>query len=54
MTFLVLDLEKLITRNENCNILVFECLGCVEPRKIVIVTSKPITKLGLGLGIMPK
>jgi hypothetical protein len=51
--FLVLDLVKLRTRNEYCNIFILECLGFVESNIIMILTPRPIVKLGFGLGIMP-
>ncbi len=53
MAFFVLDLAKLKTRSETCNILVLLCLGAVEFSRIVIVTPMPIMKLRFGLGIMP-
>jgi hypothetical protein len=51
--FFVLDFARLGTRSEACNILVLECIGCVEPSRVVIMTPKPIAKLKFGLGIMP-
>jgi hypothetical protein len=33
--------------------LVLDCLGLIESSRIMIVTSKPIMKLGSSLGIMP-
>ncbi len=52
MVFFVLDLAKLKTRSEACNILVLKCLSLVEYGRIMIVTPKPIIKLEFGLGIM--
>jgi hypothetical protein len=48
VVFLILDLAKLKTNSEVCNILVLECLGLVESNKIIIVTLGPITKLRFG------
>ncbi len=53
MVFFVLDLAKLITRNEVCNILVLECLGLVESSRVMIMTPRPIAKLRFDLSIMP-
>ncbi len=53
MVFVVLDLAKLKTRSEAFNILVLKCLGLVEYGRVMIVTPKPIIKLGFGSGIMP-
>ncbi len=53
MAFFVLNWAKRRTRNEACNILVLKCLGPVEFNRVMIVTPKPITKLGFDLNIMP-
>jgi hypothetical protein len=53
MVLFVSSLTRLRTRSETCNILVLGCLGCVEPNRIMIMTPKPIVKLGFGFGIMP-
>ncbi len=52
MMFFVLDFARLGTWSEVCNILVLECIGCVEPNRVVIMTLKLIVKLSFGLGIM--
>jgi hypothetical protein len=41
------------TNKSQSNILVLKCLGLIESSSLVIVTHRPITKLGFGLGIMP-
>ncbi len=53
MVFFVFDLAKLRIRNEVCNIVILKCLGPIVYGRVMIVTPKPITKLGFGLGIMP-
>jgi hypothetical protein len=35
------------------NILVLKCLGLVDSNRLMIVTTKPIEKLGFDLAIMP-
>jgi hypothetical protein len=51
VAFFVSDFAKLRTRNEKCNILVLECLGPIEFSIVMIMTPKPIVKLGFD--IMP-
>ncbi len=53
MALLVVGLARLGTNSEACNVLVFGCFGRVEPNRIVIMTPKPIAKLGFDFGIMP-
>ncbi len=53
MALFVSNLAKLRTRSEACNILVLKCLGLVEFSRVVIVTPKPMAKLGFDLNIMP-
>jgi hypothetical protein len=53
VVFFVSNLAKLRTRSEARNILVLKCLSLVEFSKVVIVTPKPIAKLGFDLNIMP-
>ncbi len=53
VALLVVGPTRLETRSEACNILVLGCFGHVEPNRIMIVTPKPITKLGFGFGIIP-
>ncbi len=53
MAILILSFTRLGTRSETCNILVLKCLGHVEPNSVMIVSPKPIMKLGFGFSIMP-
>ncbi len=53
MVLLVVGPSRLKTKSETCNILVLECFGRVKPNRIVIMTPKPIAKLGFGFGIIP-
>jgi hypothetical protein len=34
-------------------ILVLECIGCVEPNRVVTITSKTMAKLRFGIVTMP-
>jgi hypothetical protein len=51
MALLVSSPTRLGTMNEASNILVLRCFGHVELSRIVIVTLKPIAKLGFGFCI---
>jgi hypothetical protein len=53
VALLITNFTRLGTRSETCNILVLRCLGHVERNRVVIVTCKPIMKLGFGFSIMP-
>lgn len=53
MTSFVSGLTRLREKNEDYNILVVRCIGCVEPSIVVMMTSKIMTKLKFGIGIMP-
>ncbi len=46
-------LTGLGTRSENNGILVLECIGCVEPNRVVMMMFKTMMKLGFGIGITP-
>jgi len=52
VALLISSFIRLGTRSESCNILVLRCLGHVEPNRVVIVTPKPIMKLGFSFNIM--
>jgi hypothetical protein len=39
------------TRSEACNILVLECIGCVEPSRVRIIMPKIMAKLRFGFDI---
>jgi hypothetical protein len=53
VAFLVSNLAKLKAKNVTCNIFILKCLSLIEFNRVMIVTPKPITKIGFGLGIMP-
>ncbi len=53
MALLISSFTRLGTRSETCNILVLRCFGHVEPNRVVIMTLKPIMKLGFDFSIMP-
>ncbi len=42
----------LFANGSQSNILVLKCLGLVESNGLVIVTHRPILKLGFGIGII--
>jgi hypothetical protein len=47
----VSSLTGLGTRSENNDILVLWCIGCVEPKRVVMTMFKTMMKLGFGIGI---
>jgi hypothetical protein len=53
VTFIILGPTRWGRMNDDCNILVLRCIGCVEPSRVVIMTSKTMVKLGFGIGITP-
>ncbi len=53
MALLVSSPIGLGTKSEASNILALSCLGHVELSRIMIITLRPIAKLGFGFGIMP-
>jgi hypothetical protein len=53
LALLTLGLIELGTKNEDCNLLVLGCIGCVELSKTVTMVSKTMVKLGFGVAIMP-
>lgn len=49
MAFFLSDLVKLETKRKACNILILKCLGYAESNRVMIMTPRPIAKLGFGL-----
>jgi len=49
----VLNPTRQETRNEDYDILVLRCIGCVEPHIVVMIASKTMVQLRFGVNISP-